>query len=243
MGKRYINKDDELILQSSMALVATGLFSCHTPEQVEAAVGFARFLRRVGINRRNYPFFLKMLETNNRYVIDALLSNKEPKLTFSAIKPNAYLIQKSFLILSFWHPGQIYHKLLQALLGIIEYSYYLPDDGFKIYKLKINDLNNIGKYLDEEQPHDEPDNRLLLDVLDKITRLGLYEESIEKSILAKHAFDIRIAYFDNTKSLCNIIPQLLLTKVAGNDYEIKPAKRYLLYLENLAKEKPDDTVS
>ena len=232
MKKNGITKEDENILKSNKTVIINGLFSCRTQLEVESSVGFARYLDKVGITRHNYPLFLKLLETNNKWVMDALLGKREPKLIFSTIKPNYYLIEKAFTILSFYHPLQIYPKVLQALLGIIEYSYYKADDGYRIYILTINDLNNLGKYLDDSKTQDNENNRFLLDVLDRITQLGEYEGGINKSVIAKHAFHIRIAFFDNTKKLHSIIPQVLLVKINRELYEISPSSKYISYLKN-----------
>ena len=227
MKKKFIEDEIDIIFKANQYIIINGIFNCHTSVQVESCIGFAKYLNYVGITRQNYQIFVKLLETNNKWVVDSLIGIREPKLLFSTIKPNFYLINKAFNMLSFWHPRQIYNKVLKALLGIIEYSYYKSDDGYKIYKLRINDLNNLGKYLDESKPQEEPDNRIILNVLDKMTQLGEYEGDIKKSIIAKHAFNIRIAYFDNRKKLLDVIPQLLLVEMNRALYEVKPPEEYL----------------
>jgi hypothetical protein len=131
-----------------------------------------------------------------------------------------------------WHPKQIYSKVLLALLGIIECGYHKPDDGYNICPLSITDLNNIGKFLDPSKDQLHENNLTLLDVLDKITGLGEYRGSLIKNVLSKHAFNIRIAFFDNTKKLTDIIPQVLLIELNREDYEVKPSKEFIKFLNS-----------
>ena len=49
------------------------LMAARTPEAVEAAVSYARFLRMSGLTSENYPLFLKMLEIENHWVLDELI--------------------------------------------------------------------------------------------------------------------------------------------------------------------------
>ncbi len=235
MADTFQYEEEDILFKQNKNIIVNGIFSCQTAVQVESCAGFARYLNYVGITQHNYPLFLKLLETNNRWVVDVLIAKRDPRLLFSNIQPNRFLIKKAVLILSFWHPKQIYYKVLDALLGVLEYAYYQSDDGYKIYRLKINDLNNIGKYLDESRDQDETNNRLILNVLDKITQLGEYKQNITKSILAKHAFYIRIAFFDNRKKLMDVIPQVLLVGIKRELHEIKPAEKYQNYLKQNGK--------
>ena len=81
------------------------LMSARTVEAVEASVSFARFLRMSGLTSENYPLFLKMLEIENHWVLDALIGDKDPFLFLSTIPPNNYLVSKSFRLLTRWRPG------------------------------------------------------------------------------------------------------------------------------------------
>jgi hypothetical protein len=222
--------DDQLLLDNRTAIV-DGIFNCSTPRQVEASVCFARYLCHVGINGGNYLLFLRFLETNNKWVVDALVGEREPRLLFSGIRPNHLLVSKAFVLLSAWHPGEIYAKVLQAVLGIIEYCYHSPDDGYRIYRLRITDLNNVGKFLDETKDQFEPCNAQLLSLLDRITRIGAFEDNTRKSVLAKHAFDIRIAYFDNQKRCIDVIPQLLMIRLEREEERRRPSKGFLQFLD------------
>jgi len=217
------------ILEQNRQTIINGIFGAQTQIQVESSAAFARYLSHVGISRSNYLLFMKILETNNKWIVDALVGNRDPRLLFTGIKPDKYLLTRVFQLLAFWHPGQIYTKVLLAVLGIVEYGFYKPDDGYRIYKLEIMDLSNLGKYLDEDKEQQDPINETILEILDRITGLGTYYPHIRKSVLAKQAFNIRIAYFDHTKSLMDIIPKVLLVRLNREDQEVKPSKNFLEY--------------
>lgn len=199
-------------------------------KQLEASICFARYLNSIGLNRRNYKIFLKMMETNNRWVIDSLIGERDPILLFSTIKPNKFLIKEAFRILTFFHPKEVNKKLLLAILGILQAAYYSADDGYKIYMLTIADLDNLGKFLDSEKDQFDEINKMVLEVLDRISRLGFYNWTHQKSILSKHAFDIRFGYFDNRKKLKDIIPEVLLIKIERR--EVSPSQKFIEFLED-----------
>ena len=152
MNKRKTKRFNEIsyIFQNNKDLILNGIFGTQTEYQVESAVCFANYLNHVGINNKNYFIFLKFIETNNKWIVDSLIGKRDPRLLFTTIKPNRNLLKKAFQLLTLWHPDQIYTKTLLAVLGIIECGFHKPDDGYKIYRLTINDLNNLGKYLIEE---------------------------------------------------------------------------------------------
>jgi hypothetical protein len=234
--KRKKISEDDSILKKNSGLLIGALFGCQNSVEVEASIAFATYLNQVGINRKNYNLFFRMLETNNKWIANALIGSREPKLFFSTIPPNRTLIRKAFRLLSFWHPKQIYPKVLQAILGIIENSYYNSDDGFNIYKIKINDLDNLGKFLDKEQSQDTPENMMVLNILDKITRLGEYKDDLNKTIISKHSFNIRFAYFDHRRKLEDVIPQLLLVRIPRDESETKPSESYIRYLKRIKED-------
>jgi len=234
---RYIENSDEALFKENRSVIVNGLFTCLTERQVECSIAFAAYLHSVGITRLNYKLFMKLIETNNKWVVDSLIQQREARLLFATIKPNPYLIDKAFSLLSFFHPSQIYDKVLQAVTGIIEYSFYKPDDGYNIYQLRITDLNSLGKFLDKVKDQEDHNNRMILEILDRMTRMGEYDGDVIKSILAKHAFSIRMSFFDNTKKLHDIIPELLLTKINRELNEVKPSSEYMAFLSGQSLEK------
>jgi hypothetical protein len=225
--------DDEYkdILSINRQLITDGIFGAATQAQVESSALFARYLHRVGITPANYWVFLRVLESNNKYVVDALVGDNDPRLLFSIVKPNGPLLDRAFKLITLWHPGQIYGKVLQAILGIVEYCFHDPDEGLSIHPLDISDLNNIGKYLDADKDQFEATNAIVLDVLDWISRMGAFSADQRKSLLAKHAYHIRMGYFDKTKKLPDIIPSVLLVRLDREKTEVKPSSDFLEYAD------------
>lgn len=218
--------EEESLLEENLNLVSSALFACQTEEQVELAASFARFLSDAGLTRQNYTLFIRLLATNNHWVVDALIGKRQPRLLFASIPPSAYSIRRALQILSFFHPDIIYAKTLEAALGIIATAYHDPDDGYGICKLKVSDLNTIGKYLDKDKTQASEPNELVLSILDRLSSIGEYNKEHAKNVLAKHAFGIRFAYFDNRKKLEDIIPQVLLYNAARKERIIGPTKTY-----------------
>ena len=190
------------------------VIATRTPEAVEAAVSYARYLRLSGLNSETYPLFLKMLEIENHWVLDALIGDKDPFLLLATIPPNRYLVSKSFKFLTRWRPGSVSPETLSIVLGVLQSSYSSPKDGYKIYGLNIADVDNLGKHLEKEKGQNDPRNRCILDILDRIGSLeGVrFDENMEQ--VARQALSIRANFFDNTKLLEDCIPQVLL--VRGN---------------------------
>ena len=199
------------------------IMSARTPEATEAAIAYARFLRLSGLNTENYPLFLKILEIENHWVLDALLGDADPFLLLSTIPPNSYLTSRIFQLLTRWRPGGIYPKTLAIALGVLQITYSSPRDGYKIFPLSIADVDNLGKHLQKDKGQNEPRNRCILDILDRIGSLeGLrWDDSIEQ--VARQALKIRGNFFDNTKLLEDCIPQVLL--VSGDYLQDETAPR------------------
>ncbi len=190
------------------------IMAARTPEAVEAALSYARFLRMSGLTSENYPLFLKMLEIENHWVLDELIGDRDPFLLLSTIPPNRYIVSKSFKLLTKWRAGGIYPKTRAIVLGVLQNAYSSPKDGYKIYPLSIADVDHLGKHLEQEKGQDDPQNRCILDILEKIALLeGLqWDEQMEG--VARQAMRIRGNFFDNTKMLEECIPQVLM--VRGN---------------------------
>ena len=99
-----------------------------------------------------------------------------------------------------------------------------PLDGYKIYPPTISDINSLGKHLIEEKGQDDLLNRSILDFLDKISALEGQGIDERMEDLAVHAHNIRNNFFDSTKRLIDIIPDVLLKKEPNLDEEIQPRK-------------------
>ncbi len=87
-SRKSILETENSILQQIMG--------ARTAAASESAVAFARFLRLSGLDAENYPLFLKMLEIENHWVLDALIGEKDPFLMLSTIPPNNYVVAKAF---------------------------------------------------------------------------------------------------------------------------------------------------
>jgi len=209
-----ISDNDRRLIRDHTLLIREAIFSCTTETQVECAVWFARYLNRVGLNGENFWLFLRLLMTNNPWVIDELLHDREAGLLFSTICPDAELIEVAFQILFSRHPDELYPRALEAVLGIIQSAYFDPDDGYRIRRLSVMDINALGKFLHKDLPQDQPLNRLILDILDKIAHIGDYYGEPDKNVLSKHAFNVRFAYFDRTREMVDAIPEPLLVRMA-----------------------------
>jgi len=203
------------------------IMSTRTAEATEAAVAYARFLRLSGLGTENYPLFLKMLETENHWVLDSLLGDDDPFLLLSTIPPNRYLTVKVFQLLTRWRPGGIYPKTLAIALGVLQITYSSPRDGYKIHPLSVADVDNLGKHLDESKGQNDSRNRCILDILDRVSSLeGLrWDGSMEQ--VARQALRIRGCFFDNSKTLEDCIPQVLLVRGDYKQNETAPRRLYV----------------
>jgi hypothetical protein len=203
------------------------IMSTRTPEAAEAAVAYARFLRLSGLDPENYPLFLKLLEIENHWVLDALLGDDDPFLMLSTIPPNRYLTVKVFQLLTRWRPGGIYPKTLAIALGVLQITYSSPRDGYKIHPLSVADVDNLGKHLDKGRGQNDSRNRCILDILDKVSSLeGLrWDGSMEQ--VARQALRIRSSFFDNSKTLEDCIPQVLLVQGDYRQNETAPDRLFV----------------
>lgn len=200
-----------------------GVFGCRSTEAVEAAITYARFLSSVGITPENYPVFLRMLEIENHWVIDALIGERDPFLLLSGVQPNKYIVGRILAMMTRWHKGGIYPKNLSVILGVLQSVYSSPRDGYRIYPLSIADANAIGKHLDKEKGQDDPLNRAILEVLDKIAALEDGDNSQMEEV-AIHASSIRNAFFDDRKRMEDVIPPVLLVTVEDRK-EVAPRRQ------------------
>lgn len=213
-----------------------GIFQCRTTEAVESAITYAKFLSTVGITPENCPLFLKILEIENHWVIDALIGVRDPFLLLSAVQPNDYIVNRIFAMMTKWHKGGIYSKNLSVILGVLQSVYSSPKEGYRIYPLTIANLNAMGKHLDKDKGQDDPLNRIILEIMDKISEL---EDSgdVDKEEVAIHASNIRNAFFDNRKNMEDVLPPVLMVTIDERK-EISPRQQEKLTVEAKKPEKP-----
>jgi hypothetical protein len=210
--------DLELILLHNM-------FDCTSLEGVDVAYMYAKFMGKKSLAPDNYPIFLRLLETGNHWVIDALLQDHEPLTFFKPIQPNSFIITKCFEMLNNWKVGEIYPKLFLVILGILKVSYDNSFEGFRIYPLTEENVNSLGKHLDESADQDSSVNRTILHILDSlatITETTLLEDKKREKV-ASHANNIRGKFLDKTKKLSEAIPANLLVKGDYKKNEIQPS--------------------
>ncbi len=207
-----------------------GVIGCLTTEAVEAAITYASFLSGVGLTAENYPLFLRMLEIENHWVVDALIGNRDPFLLLSPVQPNRFIVERIFAMMTRWHKGGIYSKNLSVILGVLQSVYSSSRDGYRIYPLSIANVNALGKHLDKEKGQDDPLNRAILEVLERISRLE-EQNNPEMEEVAVHAANIRNAFFDDRKRMEDVIPPVLLVTV-GDRTEVPPRKRAVVNAEN-----------
>src|SRR5262249_9218954 len=199
------------------------IMGSRTSSAVEAAVSYARFLRLSGVDTENYPL---LLEIENHWVPDALIGESDPFLLLSTIPPNDYLISKAFMLLTRWRPGGIYPKTLAIVLGVLQNAYSSPRDGYRIKKLSIADVDNLGKHLEKDKGQNDARNRCILDILDRVGSLeGLrLDDAMEPG--ARQSVRIRGNFFDNTKVLEDCIPQVLLVRGDYRQDEVAPSRLF-----------------
>jgi hypothetical protein len=217
----------ESIMETEIQIIEN-MIGCRTVESVEASISYAHFLHLSGLSNDNYPLFLKLLEVENHWVIDAMLGKKDPFLLLSPIPPNNYLIMQAFKLLTNWHPGGIYPKTLAIVLGVLQASYASPKDGLKIYKVSINDTNNLAKHLNKETGQEEANNRFILEILDRFGSMAGTSSDNDVEQMARQANSIRTFFFDKRKKMEDVIPQVLLVK---SDYVAKETSPVQLYAD------------
>ena len=227
--------DDARIIEIENSLLQ-GILGCRTTESVEAAITYAKFLSSIGITSENYPVFLKMLEIENHWVVDALIGERDPFLMLSPVQPNRYIVQRIFAMMTKWHKGGIYSKNFSVILGVLQSVYSSPEDGYRIYPLSIADLNALGKHLKKENGQDDPLNRVILEILDNLARLeGRGDSEFEE--IAIQASAIRNAFFDSRKQMEDVIPPVLLVTMDDRK-EVTPGKLRRLAVERPKKSAP-----
>ena len=230
----YEEKWDESRIVEIENRLLQGIFGCRTTEAVEAALTYARFLSSVGITPENYPVFLKMLEIENHWVIDALINKRDPFLFLSPVQPNKYIVKRIFAMMTKWRKGGIYSKNLSVILGVLQSVYSSPNDGYRIYPLTIADVNALGKHLNKEKRQDDPLNRVILEILENLSELES-SDNTEMEEIAIHASAIRNAFFDNRKEMSEVIPPVLLVTM-DDRLEVPPRKHVSVVTETKRKQ-------
>lgn len=193
---------------------------------VFAGIAFSHYLiNKVGIHSDNYPIYFRLIESGSRWIVDALVGNRDPAKFFGNIQPNTFMLRECFRMLTKWKPGGIYPKALVIIYGLVSMCYFDPEEGYRMYPLTVSDVNNLGKHLDKSKDQMDPLNRTVLSVLDEIASLIEPQRPIpsdEVKDVALQANNIRGKFLDMTKRLNQAIPDILLERGDYTANEIKP---------------------
>ncbi|MBI9105243.1 MAG: hypothetical protein JEZ04_00775 [Spirochaetales bacterium] len=199
---------------------------CNNPIGVAVTRAYASYLHHVGVHPDNYPIFLKILGVSNHWVIDSLIGDGEETTFFQLVQPNYFILKESFRIITQNKRGSVYPKSLLIIIGLLNQTYFNPEEGYKIFPLDTTNVNNLGKHLDEKQDQSYALNQSILLILDKVASMldpGRLEGANEKVMaVAAQANNIRGKFLDMTKSLNEAIPDLLLEVDDYTKYEVKP---------------------
>ena len=203
------------------------MFQCKDIDGADVAVTYAKYMSKVELDSDNYPVFLKLLQFENHWVIDALLGDKDPLIFFKVVQPNTFILSECFKMFIRWKPGSIYSKSLLVLFGLLRVSYENAHQGYRIYPLTISDINNLGKHLDEAKDQTDAVNKTILSLLDRIASLtdpGSLPVTDKKVIdVATQANNIRGKFLDMTKHLNEAIPDELLKRTDYKQTEVAPS--------------------
>ena len=188
---------------------------------------YASFLNHLGISPDNYPLFIDLLASNNRYAVEALLEGHEPERYFDCVAPNPYIVKAIFQAFGELKANEIYATSLRVFLGFLFKVYRSAEEGYSLYPVNIAEVNSLGKFLDESRDQDWPLNRGILDVLGAISDLDLpHEPNAEKRNVAAQAGRIRSDYFDHKRSLRQSITDVILEKAKDPKFGEPPERIY-----------------
>lgn len=205
---------------------ANDIIGCNDGYSVFASVALSHYLvKKIGLTPDNYSVYFRLLESGNRFVIDALVGDKDPAKFFGTIQPNTFMLRECFRMLTRWKAGEVYPKALLIIYGLLTLCFKDPEEGYRLYPLTVNDVNNLGKHLDKGQDQMAPLNRIVLSVLDEISSLVEPQHPLpsrEVQDVALQANNIRGKFLDMTKKLNEAIPDILLVRGDYTANEIKP---------------------
>ncbi len=205
----------------------TEILDSTTPKGANALWAYASFLNKLGITPDNYPLYINMLASNNRFAVDALLAGHEPERYLDCVAPNPFIVKSTFQTFSELKSNEIYEKSLRVFLGFLYKVYASAAEGYQMYPVSIAEVNSLGKFLDESQEQEWPLNRGILDVLGAIADLDMpHETDIEKRNVAAQAGRIRSDYFDHKRTLKQSITEVILEKSKDPKFGTPPEYTY-----------------
>jgi hypothetical protein len=198
-----------------------------TVSAANALWAYASFLNKLGITSDNYPLYINMLASNNRYAIDTMLEGHEPEHYLDVVVPNPYMIKAIFETLMSLKSNEIYEKSLRVFFGFLSKVYFAAEEGYQMFPVTPEHVNALGKFLDKSHDQDWPLNRGILDVLAAIAELNMpHEPDVAKREVATQAGRIRSDYFDNARRMSQSITQVILEKAPAPTFGISPEHIY-----------------
>lgn len=189
-----------------------------------ALYAYARYLNDLPLEYKHLPLYLKVLEANNRYAVDALLEGYEPESFFNFIAvPNHFVVQCLFDTLDRHKSNTLYSASVRVICGLLRRLYWNVTDGFRLYPPLIRDINNLGKHLDETKDQDDPANRSVLDILQSMSELDrLHETNKAKLDIGRQSNKIRADFLDSRRKLVQSITSTVLLRAEEVDLGTLP---------------------
>lgn len=205
----------------------TEILDSATPKAANALWAYASFLNALGIDPDNYPLYIRLLASNNRFAIDTLLKGHEPEHYLDCVAPNPYIVKATFETFAQFKSNEIYETSLRVFLGFLFKVYTSAQEGYQLFPVTVAHVNSLGKFLEERQDQDWPLNRGILDVLGCIADLDMPGETdIEKRNVAAQAGRIRSDFFDHKRTLTQSITEVILEKAKDPKFGIPPEYVY-----------------
>ncbi|MGA2613377.1 MAG: hypothetical protein ABSG38_07990 [Spirochaetia bacterium] len=205
----------------------TEVLDAKTPQAASALWAYASFLNRLGITSDNYPIYITLLASNNRYAIEALLAGHEPERYLDCVVPNPYIVKAVFETFASLKANEIYEKSLRVFFGFLSKVYFAAEEGYQMSPVSIAQVNSLGKFLDESRDQEWPLNRGILDVLASIADLDKpHETDVEKRNVAAQAGRIRSDFFDHARRLSQSITEVILEKAKSPTFGVPPDHIY-----------------
>ena len=230
---KFWNEEDLYKLQIQ---AVSRFMKCDTPQAVEASLEFARYLNAQGLDSDNYPLFLEILRDENSYVTEALIGSERAFDLFNRVQLNPYIVGFCFQTLRSYKPGGVNDLTLELIFGILYHAYHSAKEGNALYRLSIEDINAVGKFLDKAKPQNDSINRFILDILGDISEfrsINNEDPVVDKN--SSHATAIRNAFFDRRREMSSVMPPEIL--VRGNYLATTVKPRKMKNLGNTTKSK------
>lgn len=192
-----------------------------SPKAVNAAVTYASVLNEIGVNAENYPLFLEVLNTDNKWVVEALTEGRDLDQFFRPVVPTYYIVQQIFELFTRKRRYELQENTLRILLGYLLIIYREPHRGYEMYPLSIPDLNNLAKHIREESGESDDINARILEILryiNDMNELSQYKNIEEERVdVASQAGKIRSSFYDTKRTLRSALTDVLLQEGTPQD--------------------------